>query len=131
MNTIAEEAGGGRRRRRKHSAEFKAQAVAACRQPGISMAAVAMAHGVNANLLRRWVIDAEQRASTQGGWLQPVASGAVPANAAPAFVPLQLASSAALADIRIELRCGATTINVTWPGSAAPECAAWMRELLR
>ncbi|MEO3714642.1 transposase [Roseateles flavus] len=42
-------------RRRVHSAEFKAQAVRALQQPGVSMAAVAMAHGINANLLRRWV----------------------------------------------------------------------------
>lgn len=40
------------RRRRVHSAEFKAQAVQASQQPGVSMAAVAMAHGINANLLR-------------------------------------------------------------------------------
>jgi transposase-like protein len=32
-----------RRRRRSHSSEFKAQVVAACRHPGISIAAVAMA----------------------------------------------------------------------------------------
>lgn len=62
------------------------------------MAALAMAHGVNANLLRRWVIDAEPRASGKGGSLRPLASGAVPANAAPAFLPLQLAPSAAPAD---------------------------------
>ena len=44
------------RRRRKHSDEFKARAVRACEQPGVSMAAVALAHGINANLLRRWVL---------------------------------------------------------------------------
>ena len=53
MNTIPEQAVGGRRRRRLHSDEFKANAVASCMQPGISMAAVAMANDVNANLLRR------------------------------------------------------------------------------
>jgi hypothetical protein len=36
-----------------------------------------------------------------------------------------------LTDIRIELQRGATTVTVTWPASAASECAAWMRELLR
>lgn len=51
----------GRRRRRLHSNEFKANAVASCTQPGMSMAAVAMANGVNANLLRRWVREAELR----------------------------------------------------------------------
>jgi transposase len=42
-----------RRRRRTHSAEFKAKVVSACRQPGVSIAAVALANGLNANLLRR------------------------------------------------------------------------------
>jgi transposase len=48
----------GRPRRRRHSDEFKAAAVTACMQQGVSIAAVAMAHGINANLLRRWVKDA-------------------------------------------------------------------------
>jgi len=65
------------------------------------------------------------------------ANGVVPA----AFVPVQLPSSpsaptsptapAAPADIRVELRRGPTSISVSWPCTAAPECAAWMRELLR
>ena len=52
----------GRRRRRTHSDEFKATVVAACLQPGVSNAAVALAHGINANLARRWVREAEMRA---------------------------------------------------------------------
>jgi hypothetical protein len=35
------------------------------------------------------------------------------------------------ADIRIDLRRGATLMTITWPSSAAADCAAWMRELLR
>jgi len=42
-----------------HSAEFKAQVVAECSVRGVSSAAVAMAHGINANLARRWVREAE------------------------------------------------------------------------
>jgi transposase len=84
-----------------------------------------MAHGVNANLARRWVLDAERR---DGGALGRVAGGAV----ATAFVPLQLPpADAAPMDIRIELRRGTTTIDVNWPCAAALECATWMRELLR
>ena len=30
------------------------------------------------------------------------------------------------ADIRIEWRCGAAAIAVSWPVSAAPECARWL-----
>ena len=125
MNTIASEVSSelGRRRRRMHSAEFKARVVAACSAPGVSVAAVAMAHGVNANLARRWVVAAERRSG----------SGQLTTAAAPStFVPMMLPSeSPAPADIRIELRRGATAISVSWPCTAAPQCAAWMRELLR
>ncbi|WP_354320197.1 transposase [Pseudacidovorax sp. 1753] len=48
----------GRRRRRLHSAEFKAHIVAACCQPGVSSASAAMANGINASPVRRWVKDA-------------------------------------------------------------------------
>jgi transposase len=61
VNTISDQQGSSSRRRRLHSDEFKADAVASCMQPGMSMAAVAIAHGVNANLLRRWVRQAELR----------------------------------------------------------------------
>ena len=128
MDTISKEVVGGRRRRREHSAEFKAQVVAACSVPGVSNAAVAMSHGINPNVARRWVRNAELRA---GGVLVKPAIGSVPA----AFVPLQLpavqAAAAAPADIRVELRRGPIAISVSWPCTAAAECAAWMRELLR
>ena len=126
MHTISNEVGAGRRRRREHSAEFEAQIVAACASPGVSIAAVAMANGVNANLARRWVLDAERRSCA--GALARAASSAVPT----AFVPVQLPPvEAAPADIRIALRRCATVINVSWPCAAASQCAAWMRELLR
>lgn len=126
MDTISNEAGAGRhgRRRRKHSPEFKARVVAACKPAGVSIAAVAMANGVNANLARRWMLDAERRGDA------PLARAAIAA-ASPSFLPVRLppAESTPM-DIRIELRRGATTINVSWPSAAASECAAWMRELL-
>ena len=45
-----------RRVKRRHSAEFKARVVAACQARGASVAGVALAHGVNANLVRKWII---------------------------------------------------------------------------
>ena len=125
MHTISNEGGAGRRRRRIHSAEFKAQVVAACSVPGVSNAAVAMAHGINANLARRWVLEAERRG---GRALIGAANSAVPTT----FVPVQLPQAqAAPADIRVELRRGPIAISVSWPCTAALECAAWMRKLLR
>jgi transposase len=80
-----------------------------------------MANGINANLARRWVLEVERQ-------LDGVADTAV----AKSFVAAHLPSAdAALADIRIELRRGTTVINLSWPVTAAAECAGWIRELLR
>jgi len=90
------------------------------------MAAVALAHGVNANLLRRWVVENKWIGRTPG-----------PANSPPQqeFVALPWVAQApqlgAGCDIRVELRRGATTITISWPAQAAGDCAAWLREWLR
>jgi hypothetical protein len=92
------------------------------------MAAMAQAFGVNANLLRRWVQDADELT----GRLRPAALAA-PASGSPgaagaAFVPMQLPARAS-PDIRIELHHGTTSLSVTWPTCAAVECAACGRRL--
>lgn len=120
----------GRRTRRRHSAEFKASVIEACRRPGVSIASIALANGLNANMLRKWVIDAEQRGA-QG---KPSGSAPVvasPAREVPGFVPLQLPAPQGPADIRIELQRGATRVTLTWPVNAAADCATWLRETLR
>jgi transposase len=118
------------RRRRRHSAEFKAEMVAACRQPGVSIASVALAHGLNANLLRRWIIEHEHATSPQ-----PQVSRATDTTApepVPTFVPVTVAPERGRDEhIRVELRRGAMIVTVAWPMSAAADCAAWIRELLR
>lgn len=94
------------------------------------MAAVAMANGINANLLRRWVRIAETAPAI--GWQDALpAPQPQVAQVSPAFVPMQLPAKALAPDIRIELRRAAISITVTWPMDSAGECAAWMRELLR
>jgi transposase len=114
------------RRRRIHSAEFKAQAVQASQQPGVSMAAVAMAHGINANLPRRWVHEmAQPPVDAVAVSDKPVGFIALPMPA-PSAPPVPSGEP-----VRIEVRRGSTIIAVTWPAGAADACAAWMRELLR
>ena len=44
---------------RLYSPEFKTELVKASQQPGVSLAALALHHGLNANLLRRWVREHE------------------------------------------------------------------------
>jgi transposase len=121
-----------RRRRRTHSAEFKAKVVSACRQPGVSIAAVALANGLNANLLRRWVVAEEQRQLVRP---MQIAHAALPRSTVEnrTFIPIQLERStvATSQEITIELRRGATVVKVGWPLAAAAECAVWLRELLR
>jgi transposase len=127
VNTIEEEAPPGRRRRRRYSVEFKAQVVAACHGPGVSLAAIALHHKLNANLLRRWVEQAEVNERV----LVARSDVAVPSPAAPAFVPVALETrNVRPAEIRVEVRRADQSITVSWPASEAAQCAAWLREWL-
>jgi transposase len=47
--------------RRRYDPASKQRLVEACLQPGVSLAGVALRHGVNANLLRKWVAGQQQR----------------------------------------------------------------------
>lgn len=42
--------------RRTYTPDYKLEVVRQCRGPGVLVAAVALAHGINANLLRRWIV---------------------------------------------------------------------------
>ncbi|GAA0683367.1 hypothetical protein GCM10009104_05600 [Marinobacterium maritimum] len=46
--------------RRKYSAEFKREAVALTRQPGVSCRQIALEIGVNPNVLSRWRREADE-----------------------------------------------------------------------
>jgi len=128
VNTIEEQAPADRCRRRRYSREFKAQVVAACQGPGVSIAAIAWHHQLNANLLRRWV---EQAAGKTPG-RDPNHAVAVQSAAPPTFVPVPLETRTARAtEIRIEVRRADQSITVSWPTTEAAQCAAWLREWLR
>ena len=133
MHTISPQASGDRRRRRLHSDEFKANAVASAAQPGVSMASVAMSLGINANLLRRWVRDAEVTPVNSAEDNAPQLLRSPELKSSPSsFVPLQLPAPVTPAsDIRMEVKRGSTTVVVTWPAALATECGTWLRELLR
>jgi transposase len=116
----------GRRRRRRHSAAFKAELVGACRRPGVSIAAVAMLHAVNANLLRRWVVEAEEQDGRARRSVKALASSG------DAFIALPVAANVtADTPIRIEVRRGSLTVSVQWPSTGLHECAIWLREVLK
>src|SRR5512136_914887 len=96
-------------RRRRYGDELKAQVLAECDAPGASVAKVAMAHGINANVVHRW--------------RQLAREGAQVVVAKPSeFVPVPIAAATPLPvhscrDIEVELRRGAVTMKVLWPSS--------------
>ena len=115
------------RRNRRHAPEFKALVIAACLQPGVSIAAVALANGLNANFLRSWVkaYRDQQRSDVTIG---------VPAKrAAPTLVPVrvQAPSDEPSGTIEVEIRRQQTVVAIRWPVSEASSCGQWLRDLLR
>ena len=125
----------GRRAHRRHGAEFKGRVIRACRQPGVSVASIALANGLNANMLRRWVSEAGRVApAAAGGQGAFAVSAAAMAGGLPGFVAVQMPTPPAAAaepDIHIELTRGPTTIVMRWPAALAGSCASCLREMLR
>jgi transposase len=68
-------------KRRRFDSQAKRELVQACLQPGVSVAGMALEHGLNANLLRKWIRQ-HQREQGEG------AAVAVAGSAMSAFVPV-------------------------------------------
>lgn len=116
-----------RRTKRTYSADTKAALLAACRAPGASIAAVASAHSMNANVLHRWLKEqAQPDAHAEALPSEPIDM--------PAFIPVPLLTQTAEPverTIRVEVRKGSLSMTVTWPMSAAHEFAGWSGALLK
>jgi len=121
-----------RRSRRRYTDEFKKQAIEACLQPGISMASVALANGLNANLLRRWVTERQEEAA--GSAILPDQRPLEIAEpTTPGLVPITVAmpETPPSGEIKIEVHRNQMLISITWPVLQSTSCAAWLRDLLR
>ena len=120
-----------RSNRRVHSAEFKARVLSECRQPGASISAVAIAHGLNTNVVRKWL---PGRGLKRMGAAMPATAPRVQALQ---FVPVELAKSeyrpahvpASQPDIRIELERGGLRLKLQCAATAGPAYAALLRAL--
>jgi transposase len=81
-----------------------------------------MQHGINANIVHRWL-----REHRQGLLI----------HRAQAFVPVTLSASTQAAtaqpsaDIRVEVKRANTTIVVHWPLAGSAACAQWLRECVQ
>lgn len=134
-------------KRRKYSAELKAQVVNECEAPGASVARVAMARGINANIVHSWrQIARKQRLTsatlththTPTQFVPVVMASAVPATQVAAPAPVSapvIASTVAAAPftaphIEVELRRGTSTLKLLWPATATAQLSVWTREVL-
>ena len=122
------------RSHRTYTAQFKAELVAACGQPGVSIAGLAGQHGMNANVLHRWLKEHHRSGRHQLVAHSPAAAAPETPSPLGAFISLELPAAAAQPEarqIKVELRKGALSMVVTWPVSAAAECASWAAALLK
>jgi transposase len=132
--------------RRRHSDELKSKVLIACNEPGASISGVALAHGLNTNLVRKWRsghgIKRVGMAVTPTMSTAPTAlatTGAFVAVEMPTPTPPKAAARAAHQPttaspideplIQIELRRNALHLSVRWPSTAAEDCRAWLSEL--
>jgi transposase len=120
-----------RSNRRNHSPEFKAQVLGECQHPGASVAAIAVAHGLNPNVVRKWL--AGQNLKRMDVAMPATAPRVPPLQ----FVPVELAKPerglvhlpASQPDIRIELERGGLQLTLQCAASAGPTYAALLRAL--
>ena len=73
----------GGNRRRRHNPVWKARLVAACLEPGASVSRLALEHGVNANLIWKWIKKHKE-------------THPLPPSSASAFIPVQVTTDRSL-----------------------------------
>lgn len=76
----------------RYDVEAKRELVEACLQPGVSVARIALAHGINANLLRKWIQSYREQVNS----LSPS-----PAATLPAFAPVLSATTPKWVEARL------------------------------
>lgn len=119
---------GDRRLRREYSAAFKASVLEQTREPGASVAGVALSHGLHPNMVHRWL--REQCLTREQAQRQTLAFVALPLPAVAADghvgqtanpTPTQACVDSQF--IRIELQRAKATVTIAWPLAAAAQCA--------
>ena len=74
--------------RRTYTLQYKRDVVRQCSGPGVSVAAVALRHGINANLVRRWIV-LQQCASIDSKARPPAAMLPVAIEVAPSVLEVR------------------------------------------
>ncbi|MBP8183784.1 MAG: hypothetical protein KAX88_06760 [Rhodoferax sp.] len=86
-----------------------------------------MSHGINANIVHRWLREHDGTPAVQTqGFVALTLQAPTPDASVPASAP-----GATERDIRVEVRRGAGCVTVNWPLEGAASCRAWLHDLLR
>ena len=88
----------------------------------MSISGVALAHGINANQLRRWMKQFPADAKLP---LVPTPAKLVPVQVDP------VSASTPNEDIQFDIQRGPTRINIRWPIEKAEACAQWLGAWLK
>lgn len=116
--------------RRRYGGQFKAMVLTQCDEPGVSVAQVAMSHGINDNVVHRWRQLARRQQAAERATLDAQSSTAQPA----AFMPLALPAPdvpEVKTEVHLDIKRGAVSVGVAWPEKALGELAGFVRELLK
>lgn len=117
-----------KRRWRRHSEELKARVIALSLQPNTSVATAAMANGLNANMLRRWVREAEM-AGGSGAQIELPREAATSAFVQlPMPTPVVVAPEPSTPRVEAEIQRDGTTLRASLPLDS--RSSAWLREVM-
>ncbi len=117
--------------RRRYGRQFKAMVLAQCDEPGMSVAQVAMSHGINDNVVHRWRQLARQQATADRA-KRSLESAPLPQSLG--FVPVALPAphaAEAPTEVRLDIKRGTVTVGIAWPEKALDDLAGFVRELLK
>lgn len=118
-----------RPRRREYSKQFKAEIVALCAQPGVSVGGVALAHGLHSNMVHRWIREQRERQAAVAPAFVSLPMPTPPC--VPAALPARQAAPAgkqSLPEVNLLIQRGELLVRLQCPLS---QCAALLREMLR
>ena len=114
------------KKRGRYTNDFKRQLIKACAAPGVSTASIALANGINANLLRRWVTEYRSNSGT-GGSVEPESEQ----TPEPEFICLESeVPEHACPTSRLDLHLERGEFRVSVSGSVS-ECAEFVRALFK
>lgn len=98
--------------RKRYDEDSKRALARACLQPGVSLAGMALKHGVNANLLRKWVVNCQQANDMDGPVLPRT-------DTVDAFVPVLLTNGSAAGVARGKSMTTGPAVAASPPSTAA------------